>query len=227
MKLSSTLLVTCMLTFALVSSVTLITDGVNTYGITIAANSATSSNYDVVFTITDADTWTNAQHSSVLCTDTGASDYTLTADKTAMVSFAVHNACGGSCASYALITNTWYAGTCSYTHTGTVWASQAMTAQTAITPTTVNSSTSQVITLANMTSANLGTYGLPTSGNSAYLKCWGVFDSSTAVAFNAVRADASTSLTTTNTATLGQSAGFTGVVAALTVAGSLIISTAF
>ena len=230
MKFTTIIILSCIVAFALaVGSVTVVSTSPDTITVAIAANTATTSNYDFTLTFNDATTFAqNAVH-TFICADTEASDYALTADKASMTAFAAEALCTSASCSTTFVdtTTTWYKGTVSYTHTNTTYASAALVAVTSPTLTSTGASGVNTVVSSNISSSDLGLLGLPTSGNTAYLSCWGEIAKSATVDYTAIKTNLTSTFSTPVTVTLGHSAGFTGVVAALTAAGSMALLSAF
>ena len=199
-------------------SVTIASDSSsNTWTLTSTANTANTSNVDLVLTLTHGSaTLTSVKESIVACVDTGVSNYTLSADKASLGTF-IAEVATASDDTLSGATPAIYGTTTAYVNSATSWTTVASTALTAPTHTDVSSTTTFAMTFSAVTPTELASMKLPNSTQKFYWKCFYAFK--VAAVDVAASAVLNTALTSSTTVTFGNSGnGFIAIGAAVTSA---------
>ena len=229
MKLILALVFACLLACAL-SEVTLSSSANIITTIAASANSANSSNSDIVLKITTPSTIIgNDALNNLACVDMAVSSYTLTADGANLGTWAYTVLCGAACATIDILgTPIWYNGLSTFTLTGTVYAAAILAASTAKTPTIVSNTTTASAVFNTytytMTPTELAAYKLPNQTQTHYYRCFSTVDT-TIHAFTSATTNLATSLTVLANATFKGSAASVAAVTAL--GASLLAAAAF
>ena len=203
---------------AFAGTYTISTDTTVGFKLTIAANSANSSNYDFTVVGTKAAALTAEKFYGISCVDTTASDFTLTADNSALKGWAVQAKTAASKTDFdTAATNTQLTLTVKYTNSGTKYESTANAAQ-ATAPTFTAAADTITYAYSALTPATSVANNFPNSSQTHYYKCFSTITADAAIAnqeFTGTFAATTTNIKVGSATALGLTmAGFLSVLAA-------------